>query len=100
VTLNQIFIGMLPFMVIQMLAIFLLYMFPQIGLWVPSLCIAPDDRGFRFRAGISERGQNGLNHLVQWIREKLKGKRRSLGGSPSSLQTKHTTWVSRGRLYR
>jgi TRAP-type mannitol/chloroaromatic compound transport system permease large subunit len=37
VTLNQIFIGMLPFMVIQVLAIFLLYMFPQIGLWVPSL---------------------------------------------------------------
>jgi TRAP-type mannitol/chloroaromatic compound transport system permease large subunit len=37
VTLNQIFIGMLPFMVIQLLAIFLLYMFPQIGLWIPSL---------------------------------------------------------------
>jgi TRAP-type mannitol/chloroaromatic compound transport system permease large subunit len=37
VTLNQIFVGMLPFMVIQVLAIFLLYMFPQIGLWVPSL---------------------------------------------------------------
>ena len=37
VSLNQIFVGMLPFMVIQMLAIFLLYMFPQIGLWVPSL---------------------------------------------------------------
>ena len=37
VTLNQIFIGMLPFMVIQCLAIFLLYMFPEIGLWVPSL---------------------------------------------------------------
>ena len=37
VTLNQIFIGMLPFMVIQCLAIFLLYMFPAIGLWVPSL---------------------------------------------------------------
>jgi TRAP-type mannitol/chloroaromatic compound transport system permease large subunit len=37
VTLNQIFIGMMPFMVIQVLAIFLLYMFPQIGLWVPSL---------------------------------------------------------------
>jgi len=37
VTLNQIFIGMMPFMVIQCLAIFLLYMFPQIGLWVPSL---------------------------------------------------------------
>jgi len=37
VTLNQIFIGMLPFMVIQCLAIFLLYLFPQIGLWVPGL---------------------------------------------------------------
>ncbi|MCX5831591.1 MAG: TRAP transporter large permease subunit [Deltaproteobacteria bacterium] len=37
VTLNQIFIGMLPFMVIQCLAILLLYLFPQIGLWVPSL---------------------------------------------------------------
>jgi TRAP-type mannitol/chloroaromatic compound transport system permease large subunit len=37
VTLNQIFIGMLPFMVIQVLAIFLLYMFPQIGLWIPGL---------------------------------------------------------------
>jgi len=37
VTLNQIFAGMLPFMVIQCLAILLLYLFPQIGLWVPSL---------------------------------------------------------------
>jgi TRAP-type mannitol/chloroaromatic compound transport system permease large subunit len=37
VTLNQIFLGMLPFMAIQVLAIFLLYMFPQIGLWIPSL---------------------------------------------------------------
>jgi TRAP-type mannitol/chloroaromatic compound transport system permease large subunit len=37
VTLNQIFIGMLPFMAIQCLAIFLLYLFPEIGLWVPSL---------------------------------------------------------------
>jgi TRAP-type mannitol/chloroaromatic compound transport system permease large subunit len=37
VTLNQIFLGMLPFMAIQVFAIFLLYMFPQIGLWVPSL---------------------------------------------------------------
>jgi TRAP-type mannitol/chloroaromatic compound transport system permease large subunit len=37
VTLNQIFIGMLPFMVIQCLAILLLYLFPEIGLWVPSL---------------------------------------------------------------
>ncbi len=37
VTLNQIFLGMMPYMVIQILAIFLLYMFPQIGLWLPSL---------------------------------------------------------------
>lgn len=37
VTLNQIFIGMMPFMAIQVLAIFLLYIFPQIGLWLPSL---------------------------------------------------------------
>ena len=40
VTLNQIFLGMLPFMAIQILAIFLLYMFPQIGLWIPSLLYA------------------------------------------------------------
>jgi TRAP-type mannitol/chloroaromatic compound transport system permease large subunit len=37
VSLNQIFMGMLPFMAIQVLAIFLLYMFPQIGLWLPSI---------------------------------------------------------------
>jgi TRAP-type mannitol/chloroaromatic compound transport system permease large subunit len=37
VTLNQIFAGMLPFMGIQVLAIFLLYMFPAIGLWLPSV---------------------------------------------------------------
>jgi len=37
VTLNQIFAGMLPFMAIQVLAIFLLYVFPQIGLWLPSV---------------------------------------------------------------
>ncbi len=37
VTLNQIFAGMLPFMGIQVIAIFLLYVFPQIGLWLPSV---------------------------------------------------------------
>jgi TRAP-type mannitol/chloroaromatic compound transport system permease large subunit len=37
VTLNQIFAGMLPFMGIQVLAIVLLYMFPQIGLWLPQV---------------------------------------------------------------
>jgi len=36
VSLNQIFLGMLPFMAIQVFAIFLLYMFPGIGLWLPS----------------------------------------------------------------
>jgi len=37
VTLNQIFAGMLPFMGIQVVAIFLLYMFPGIGLWLPEV---------------------------------------------------------------
>jgi len=37
VTLNQIFAGMLPFMGIQVIAIFVLYVFPQIGLWLPSV---------------------------------------------------------------
>jgi len=37
VTLNQIFAGMMPFMAIQVFAVFLLYMFPGIGLWLPSV---------------------------------------------------------------
>ncbi len=37
VTLNQIFAGMMPFMAIQVLAMFLLYVFPQIGLWLPTV---------------------------------------------------------------
>ena len=37
VTLNQIFAGMMPFMAIQVLALVLLYMFPAIGLWLPSV---------------------------------------------------------------
>ncbi|GAP36499.1 TRAP transporter large permease subunit [Piscinibacter sakaiensis] len=37
VTLNQIFAGMLPFMGIQIIAIVLLYIFPEIGLWLPSV---------------------------------------------------------------
>src|SRR5688500_6658657 len=37
VTLNQIFAGMLPFMGIQVIAIFILYVFPQIGMWLPSV---------------------------------------------------------------
>jgi tripartite ATP-independent transporter DctM subunit len=40
VTLNQIFLGMLPFMGIQVVAIVLLYQFPQIGLWLPQLLYA------------------------------------------------------------
>jgi len=37
VTLNQIFAGMMPFMAIQVLAVFLLYLFPDIGLWLPRV---------------------------------------------------------------
>ncbi|HSB20552.1 MAG TPA: TRAP transporter large permease subunit [Anaeromyxobacteraceae bacterium] len=37
VTLNQIFAGMMPFMAIQIFALALLYLFPQIGLWLPGL---------------------------------------------------------------
>ena len=36
VTLNQIFVGMMPFMVIQVIAVILLYVFPGIGLWLPQ----------------------------------------------------------------
>jgi TRAP-type mannitol/chloroaromatic compound transport system permease large subunit len=37
VTLNQIFAGMLPFMGIQVVAIVLLYTFPAIGMWLPTV---------------------------------------------------------------
>ena len=37
VTLNQIFAGMMPFMVIQVIALALLYIFPEIGLWLPQV---------------------------------------------------------------
>jgi TRAP-type mannitol/chloroaromatic compound transport system permease large subunit len=37
VSLNAIFAGMLPFMGIQIIALVLLYTFPQIGLWLPSV---------------------------------------------------------------
>jgi TRAP-type mannitol/chloroaromatic compound transport system permease large subunit len=40
VTLNQIFAGMMPFMGIQVIALVILYTFPQIGLWLPSLLYA------------------------------------------------------------
>jgi TRAP-type mannitol/chloroaromatic compound transport system permease large subunit len=40
VTLNQIFAGMLPFMGIQLIALLVLYTFPSIGLWLPSLLYA------------------------------------------------------------
>ncbi len=40
VSLNQIFLGMIPFMGIQIVAIFLLYLWPQIGLWLPSVLYA------------------------------------------------------------
>jgi TRAP-type mannitol/chloroaromatic compound transport system permease large subunit len=37
VTLNQIFLGMIPFMFIQIFAMFVLYVFPQIGMWLPQV---------------------------------------------------------------
>jgi len=37
VTLNQIFLGMMPFMGIQVVALILLYIFPEIGLWLPKV---------------------------------------------------------------
>ncbi len=37
VTLNQIFAGMMPFMGLQIVAMGLLYAFPAIGLWLPSV---------------------------------------------------------------
>ena len=37
VTLNAIFAGMMPFMAIQVIALVLLYVFPEIGLWLPSV---------------------------------------------------------------
>jgi TRAP-type mannitol/chloroaromatic compound transport system permease large subunit len=37
VTLNQIFAGMIPFMGIQLIALVLLYVFPEIGLWLPQV---------------------------------------------------------------
>ncbi len=37
VTLNQIFAGMLPFMGIQLIALALLYIWPQIGMWLPTV---------------------------------------------------------------
>jgi TRAP-type mannitol/chloroaromatic compound transport system permease large subunit len=37
VTLNQIFLGMIPFMFIQIFAMFVLYVFPQIGMWLPGV---------------------------------------------------------------
>ncbi len=36
VSLNQIFAGMMPFMLIQILAMVLLYIWPEIGLWLPA----------------------------------------------------------------
>lgn len=37
VTLNQIFAGMIPFMCIQIFALIILYAFPAIGMWLPSV---------------------------------------------------------------
>jgi TRAP-type mannitol/chloroaromatic compound transport system permease large subunit len=36
VTINQIFAGVMPFMVIVLFAMLLLYLFPAIGMWLPA----------------------------------------------------------------
>ena len=40
VSLNQIFGGVIPSMAIRIIAIVLLYLFPQIGLWLPRVLYA------------------------------------------------------------
>jgi TRAP-type mannitol/chloroaromatic compound transport system permease large subunit len=37
ISLNAIFAGMMPFMGLQVVAMFILYEWPQIGLWLPSV---------------------------------------------------------------
>jgi TRAP-type mannitol/chloroaromatic compound transport system permease large subunit len=37
VSLNAIFAGMMPFMGLQIVAMFILYVWPQLGLWLPSV---------------------------------------------------------------
>jgi TRAP-type mannitol/chloroaromatic compound transport system permease large subunit len=37
VTLNAIFAGMMPFMGLQIISMFILYVWPQLGLWLPSV---------------------------------------------------------------
>lgn len=37
VLLSDIWLGMLPFMGLQMLALVLVYFFPQLALWLPNL---------------------------------------------------------------
>jgi len=37
VTLAQIFLGMIPFMLLQLSAVVLLYLFPMIGMWLPKM---------------------------------------------------------------
>ena len=37
VTLAHIFLGMIPFMILQLTAVLLLYAFPAIGLWLPTM---------------------------------------------------------------
>ena len=55
VTINQIFAGMMPFMFIVIIAMALLYIFPEIGMWLPSVLyggprgLASNRRGTRHR---------------------------------------------------
>ena len=76
VTLNQIFGGMLPFMGIQVIALVLLYTFPEIGLWLPQVLYGA--LSFRRRSPPAEaarRIRDGLltsEELVQGCLERIR----------------------------
>ena len=75
VTLNQIFAGMMPFMGIQVVALVLLYVFPDIGLWLPRVLY--HKRVVPIAAGASRcaQGRAGSNA------ERSAGLRSTAGGS-------------------
>ena len=58
VTLNAIFAGMMPFMGIQVIALVLLYVFPDIGLWLPQRSVQVVARS---RAARCARPRGGSN---------------------------------------
>ena len=76
VTLNQIFAGMMPFMGIQIIALILLYTFPQIGLWLPSVLLREMRRAMMLSAAQAAReiaeGRLTSEELVQACLERIR----------------------------